>query len=156
MAYSLRLVSAACLLTIVGCQQPPEEAALPVTETSRDFGDYVMYFNALMTDQLTAEIAQRHGIIRSNNRAMLNVSILRKEADTVGVPVAANVTVSASNLTGQLKNVTVKEVREETAIYYLAECAVADAETLIYTISAIPENEDNPLSIRYQRQFFLN
>ena len=156
MVHPLRLVSAAYLVTIAACQQPPEETALPVTETSRDFGDYVMHFNALTTDQLTAEIAQRHGIVRSNSRAMLNVSILRKEAGTVGVPVAADVSISASNLTGQLKNVTIKEVREQEAIYYLGECAVANAETLIFSIDATPENEDNPLSIRYQKQFFLN
>jgi len=156
MVHTLRLVSAAYLVTIAGCQQTPDSAALPVTETSRDFGDYVVHFNALTTDQLTAEIAQRHGIVRSNNRAMLNVSILRKEDGSIGVPVAADMSVSASNLTGQLKNVTVREIREEEAIYYLAECAVANAETLIFEIDATPETEDNPLSVRYRKQFFLN
>ena len=156
MVYPLRLMAAAYLVTIAACQQAPDDTALPVTETSRDFGAYVMHFNALTTDQLTAEIAQRHGIVRSNSRALLNVSILRKEEGTAGVPVAADVNVSASNLTGQLKNVTLKEVREETALYYLAECAVANTETLIFAINATPESEDGALSVRYQKQFFLN
>lgn len=156
MVRPLRKMAAAYLVTLAACQQTPDDSALPVTQTSRDFGDYVMHFNALTTDQLTAEIAQRHGIVRSNSRALLNVSILRKEDGTAGVPVAADVEVSASNLTGQLKNVTLKEVREETAVYYLAECAVANAETLIFSIAATPENEDSPLSVRYRKQFFLN
>ena len=156
MPHPLRLVSAAYLVTIVGCQQAPDDTALTVTETSRDFGDYVVHFNALTTDQLTAEIAQRHGIVRSNSRAILNVSILRKEEGSIGVPVAAEVGISASNLTGQLKNVTVQEVREEGAIYYIAECAVANAETLIFEIDVTPESEDNALSVRYRKQFFLN
>ena len=156
MAQPLRFVSAACLATIAACQSPPDSTAVPVTETFRDFGEYVMHFNALTTDQLTAEIAQRHGIVRSNNRAMLNVSILRKRDGSLGVPVAARVTVSANNLTGQLKNVTLKEVREAEAIYYLAESAVANGETLIYAIDAIPESQNAPLSIRYRKQFFLD
>jgi len=156
MAQPLRFVSAACLATIAACQSPPDGTAVPVTETFRDFGEYVMHFNALTTDQLTAEIAQRHGIVRSNNRAMLNVSILRKRDGSLGVPVAARVTVSANNLTGQLKNVTLKEVREAEAIYYLAESAVANGETLIYAIDAIPESRDAPLSIRYRKQFFVD
>jgi len=156
MARLSRLASAAYLVALAGCQQPPAENALPVTETSRDFGDYIVHFNALTTDQLTAEIAQRHGIIRSNSRCLLNVSILRKEPGGASLPVKADVNVSASNLTGQLKNVSVREIQEQDAVYYLGECSVANAETLIFDIDVTPENEESPLSVRYRKQFFLN
>ncbi|MYF70586.1 MAG: DUF4426 domain-containing protein, partial [Proteobacteria bacterium] len=53
----------------------------------QEFGDYTLHFNALTTDQLPAEVAQRHGIVRSGNRAMLHVSILRKREGAVGEPV---------------------------------------------------------------------
>ena len=46
MAQPLRFVSAACLATIAACQSPPDSTAVPVTETFRDFGEYVMHFNA--------------------------------------------------------------------------------------------------------------
>ncbi len=157
MTHAFRLLSVACLLTVAGCTQPPQETAVPVTETSRDFGDYILYFNALTTDQLTAEIAQRHGIVRSNSRAMLNISILRKEEGTaIGTPVAGSVSASANNLTGQLKNVALREIREEEAIYYIGETAIADGETLIYTIDVVPVEEDTTLSIRYRKQFFVD
>ncbi len=57
-----------------------QEGVLPATESSKDFGDYVLYFNALNTDQLTPDIAREYGIVRSKSRAMLNVSIHRKHA----------------------------------------------------------------------------
>ena len=152
------LMAAACLLLIAGCQQAADEApaAAAVTETMQDFGDYTLHFNALTTDQLTAEVAQRHGIVRSGNRAMLNVSILRNREDAVGVPVRGAVEVSAANLTGQLKPVSLREITEAEAIYYIGESNVADGETLVYTIDATPAEETAPMSVRYMKQFFVD
>ncbi len=144
------------LVTIAGCQQPPNEAALRGTETSKDFGDYVVHFAALTTDQLTAEIAQRHGIVRSKNRAMLNVNILKKEEGAIGTLVAGEVSVFANNLTGQLKKITVRELRDGEAIYYIGECGITNRETLVFTIDVTPINEASSFSVRYMKQFFVD
>ena len=156
MTHALPFIAVVSLVTIAACQQPPEEAALPLTVTSQDFGDYVLHFNALTTDQLVAQVAQQHGIVRSSNRAMLNVTILKKDDVGATRPVTGQVSVSASNLTGQRKNISVREVREQDAIYYIGESAVADRETLIFTIDVTPIEEITPLSVRYMKQFFMN
>ena len=44
----------------------------------KDIGDHVVHFSAQSTDQLPPEIARAYNIVRSKNRAMLNVSILRE------------------------------------------------------------------------------
>jgi hypothetical protein len=129
---------------------------LAATESSRDFGDYVIHFNALTTDQLTPEIAGEYGIVRSKNRAMLNVSILRKQPDGTQSAVAGAVAASAVNLTGQLKNLLVREIREEDAIYYIAETPVTNGESLIYTLDVTPQNEASRFSVRFQKQFFTD
>ena len=41
-------------------------------ENSRDFGQYVVHFNALATDQLPARVAREYRITRSKNRGMIN------------------------------------------------------------------------------------
>ena len=153
---SLGLLTTVCLLLAAGCQPATEEAPAAVTENMQDFGDYTLHFNALTTDQLTAEVAQRHGIVRSGNRAMLNVSIVRKQESAVGVPVRGAVEVSAANLTGQLKPVSLREITEAEAIYYIGESNVADGETLVYTIDATPVDETAPMSVRYMKQFFVD
>jgi hypothetical protein len=134
----------------------PDMAVLPGTESSRDFGDYVVHFNALATDQLTPDIAREYGIVRSQNRALLNVSILRKQAGTVGSAVAGSVSASANNLTGQLKTIPVREIREGDAIYYIGEVAIANAETLIFTVDVTPLNEPSRFTVRFQKQFFVD
>ena len=149
-------LAAVCIFVAAGCQQATEETPAAVTETMQDFGDYTLHFNALTTDQLTAEVAQRHGIVRSGNRAMLNVSIVRNQEGAVGVPVRGTVELSAANLTGQLKPVSLRELTEAEAIYYIGESNVADGETLVYTIDATPVDETTPMSVRYMKQFFVH
>ncbi|HEY8519587.1 MAG TPA: DUF4426 domain-containing protein [Gammaproteobacteria bacterium] len=133
-----------------------QAGVLPGTEGSRDFGDYVVYFNSLKTDQLTPEIAQDYGIVRSPNRALLTVSIHRKQDGGPGIPTTGAVTASAVNLNGQLKNMTLREIREGEAIYYIGELAITDGEVLIYTIDVTPTNDPSRYTVRFQKQFFID
>lgn len=133
-----------------------QDGVLPATESSRDFGDYVVYFNAMRTDQLDPDIAREYGIVRSPTRAMLTVSIHRKQEGGGTEAVTGAVTASAVNLNGQLRNMTLREVREEQAIYYIGELAITDGEALIYTIDATPSNEPSRFTVRFQKQFFTD
>ena len=87
---------------------------------------------------------------------MLNVSIIR-ESD--GAPVAGTVTVKTVNLTGQLKNVTMRKIEEPgdvIAIYYIGETPVANRETLVFDITVTPEGEDRSSEVRFKRQFYTD
>ena len=133
-----------------------QEGILPATEGSKDFGDYVVYFNALNTDQLSPDIAREYGIVRSKSRALLNVSIHRKVQNGMPEAVTGAVSASAINLNGQLKTMTLREVREENAIYYIGELAITDGEVLIYTIDATPSNDPSRFTVRFKKQFFVD
>lgn len=143
------------------CGQKPTPAADPVattpsepaTSSSRDFGEFVLYFNAIPTDSLTPEVATNYGIVRSANRVLLNISMVKKSEGSPGIPVPGSVTAQAVNLTGQFKDLTLREVREGEAIYYIGDVAVAGEETLVFTVDATPENTTTPLSVKFQRQF---
>jgi hypothetical protein len=110
LAHARRLAWLATAAWLFGCDQSSGvdvsntlESVLPATESSKDFGDYIVYFNALRTDQLTPEVARDYSIVRSKSRALLNVSIHRKEDAGRTVAVTGAVAASAINLTGQLK-----------------------------------------------------
>ncbi|MBW3567905.1 MAG: DUF4426 domain-containing protein [Proteobacteria bacterium] len=126
---------------------------------SEDVGDYVIHYNALSTDQLAPAVASAYGVVRSRNRALLNIAITRKEDGTPGVPVEALVNVDATNLSGQVKNVRVRKITEEgesKAIYYIAEINVADGETLIFDVKVTPEDRRQTHTVRFKQQFFVN
>ncbi len=153
-----RTLIALSLIWLVGaCGGPGESAdvpvALPAGATSADIGDHVVHFSAQSTDQLPPEVARAYNIVRSKNRAMLNVSVLSKADNR---PVSASVTVKTVNLTGQLKNITMRQIDEQDAIYYIGEVPVANRETLIFDISIMPEGVDTASDVRFKRQFFTD
>jgi hypothetical protein len=131
-------------------------AAEPPNTSMKDFGDYVLHFNAISTNQLQPEVARAYNITRSKNRAMLNVSIIRKVEGTIGQSVAGSVSATANNLTGQLKNLTLRQVQEGDAVYYIGDVAVANGETLVFNIDATPINETSRFSVRFSRQFYAD
>jgi hypothetical protein len=155
---------AAALLTaltlLAGCQEQPEEramAAQPLDETFKDFGNYEVHFNALRTDELTADIARVYGIQRSQNRVMLNVTVLRTEAEHAPrKPVEATVAVDAYNLNGQLKDLQMRRVSEGEAIYSIGEVSIAGAEILVFDIEVTPVGESTPFNVKLKREFVSN
>ncbi len=148
-------------LSLVGllaaCGGPGQSADVPEAQpagaTNADIGDYTVHFSAQSTDQLPPEVARAYNIVRSKNRAMLNVSVIRK-ADQA--PVTAAVSVKTVNLTGQLKDVTMRQIDEQEAIYYIGETPVANRETLIFDISVQPDGADKASDVRFKRQFYTD
>lgn len=152
------------LLSLAGCgdnaaiqaRNDGGPAAEPEHNTFKDFGDYELHYNAITTDQLTPAVARAYNIVRSNNRAMLNVSILKKTDGPVHPSVAGSVSASAINLTGQVKKLNLRQVQEGEAIYYIGDVPVASGETLVFTVDATPINESSRFTVRFTRQFFAN
>jgi len=145
-------------LLLSACGAPADDtrtvpAAHPADENSTELPDHVVHYNAQSTDQLTAEIARAYGIQRSKNRAMLNVSIIEKASNR---PVTADIDLKVINLTGQLKNVSLRAVEDSDAIYYIGELPVANAETLIFELTITPAGSTTSSTVRFKRQFFSN
>lgn len=155
---------AAVLGPVAACGPGPEvgsrDQAEPAREiTQRSFsehGDFVVHYNAQATEMLPPEVARAYGIQRSANRAMITVSVVKKQEGSIGQSVAAEITVNASNLTGQLKSVDTREIRESGAIYYIGEMGVANRETLIFDISVQPEGESEAFTVKFRQQFYTS
>ena len=132
----------------------PAPAAAP-DQRSQDFGSHVLHFNAQPTADLQPEVAKQYGIVRSKNRAMLNVSIVKKLPGSTGQPVPGEVTASASNLTGQLKTVSLREIKDGGAVYYIADLPVANGETLKFEIQARPADyEGDAFPVSFTETFY--
>lgn len=155
---SVRNLLACSLLGLVtACGGPPGSSEAPTAESEgesmKDIGDHVVHFSAMTTDQLPPEIAGAYNILRSSDRAMLNVSVIAK-ANRLAVP--ATVGVKTVNLTGQMKDVRMRRIDEQEAIYYIGETPIANQETLIFDISVTPEGVRAPSQFRFKRQFYTN
>ena len=125
-------------------------------EQSQAMGDYVIHYNAFATGDLSPAIAKTYGITRSKNRALLNVTVLKKVLGTAGQPVTAQLKVSATNLSRQMQTLEPREVIEGNAIYYLVEFTIADQEIIDFTIDVTPEHQKETAQIKFRQQFFTH
>ena len=159
--YPILLVIVA-VAALLACEPPEQTGTAGGTERIRladyenykDFGDYVLHVNALGTNQLPPDVARAAGIVRSENRGMLNVVILRKLEAQEDEPASGNVTVSAANLAGQLRSIDMRKVIDGDAIYYIGEFSVSNQETLVFDIDAIPDSQTAKLAVRYSKEFY--
>ncbi len=142
-------ISIALLLALT-CLAPPGLLA----ENSKDFGEYVVHFNALATDMLPSRVARDYRIVRSRNRGMLNITVLKKVPDSLARPVPARVEAHARNLVGQGRDIKLREIREGSAIYYLGEFRITHEETLKFSIRAQPLGSEEILEADFSQDFY--
>jgi hypothetical protein len=155
------LVLACAGLALTGCGgggPTPSEAqkAAPSEPTHQDFGEFEVHYNALRTDQLAPDVARAYGIQRSANRVMLNVSLLRKNPDGTTTPVDGNVTATAYNLNGQLKDLQMRRITEGASFYFIGEVGISGAEILVFDIDAAPNGQQSKYSVQFKREFFAD
>ncbi len=124
-------------------------------QQAQQFDDYTVHYNALSSSLISPEVAKAYGIRRSDSRALINVSVLKNSEDQLPVAVKATVTASGRNLTGQTRNVEMREVDEGTdAIYYIGELSVRNMETFDFTITVTPEGQSTPFNVKFRQQFY--
>ncbi len=124
-------------------------------QQAQDFGNYVVHYNALNTSLIPPQVAQGYGIQRSSSRALLNVTVLKKVMDTPGTPVKATVTAAGRNLTGQNRDIEIRQITDpEGAIYYIGELPVHNMETYNFTIQVGIPGENEPLVVKFRQQFY--
>lgn len=160
MVLARRLILFSLAAFLAACGGPGDSAKVPTAQpaeaTSSDIGEFVVHFSAQTTDQLAPDVARAYNIVRSKSRAMLNVSVIRKSDNQ---SVAASISVKATNLTGQLKNVTMRKIEEPgdtVAIYYIGETPIANRETLLFNISVKPDGQNATTEVRFRRQFYTD
>ena len=125
-------------------------------ENSTRVDGYTIHHNAVTTDTLTTKVANAYRIQRSKNRALVNIAVIRNEGSPTGTPVTASVSLVASNLIGQKRDITLREIREDKAIYYIADFPVAHREQLLFNIEVTPEGSAYPLQAKFQQEFFTD
>lgn len=157
-AHSFTWLLACGVLLLGGCDAGGPEpgqarTAAPSEPTHQDFGDFELHFNAVRTDELSVAVARAYGIERSANRVMLNVSLLRKGADGRTTPVDGQVTASAYNLNGQLKDLEMRRITEGSSVYFIGEVGISGTEILVFDIDATPLDRPGKYSVQFKREF---
>jgi len=130
---------------------------LAAADNAYDFGEYIVYYNAFTADSLPPEMASAYGIVRSKYKAVLNISVQKKQAvGQLPVPVNAVIKVDALNLAGQAKNISLRRVSEGKAIYYIADFRISNEERVRFNISVRPESQVKALEFNFEQRFYID
>ena len=71
-------------------------------------------------------------------------------------PARARIKVEAVNIAGQRREVEMREVTEQAAIYYIGSFRIHNEERITFRIEVAPEGTGEPArSFRFQQQFFV-
>ena len=127
-----------------------------LAENSTSAGGYTIHYNAFTTSTLTPEVAKAYGIQRSKFRGMLNVSVIKEKEGTTGSSVPARVDVNTLVLTGQSSRLSMREIKEQGAVYYVGEFPVQNEEKVNFVIEVTPEGSMETVIVNMEQQFFTD
>jgi hypothetical protein len=150
LALSCALALAAC----GGSAPPPAKPAQPAPEEAVSrVGDVTIRATAIPTSTLTAEIARRYGIERNDRTALLLVGV-RQGPEGQEVALAATVTVSATNLSGQRQDLALRELRSEGGLLdYVGTIDVNPPDTLRFDVTVV-RADGTRSNLEFSREFY--
>jgi len=99
------------------------------------FDGYELHFIVLNSTVLSPQIASQYGLVRSGQRALLNLAVLRQRQNDVAAPVPnAEVSVRVRNLLGQTNRLEMQLIEEQNARYHIGTFRFTDREVLWFDI----------------------
>ena len=113
---------------------------------------YDIHYNAFNTMIVTPEVAQTYGFTRARNRALLNVAVIDKATKK---PLAAMVTGTRTNIIGQVLPLEFQQIKEQNAIYYIAQLRFTEEEMWRFELKIQPDLNAKAIPLKLSQTFYL-
>ena len=110
---------------------------------------YEIHYATFSSLIIPSQVAETHGIIRSKNRIVTNLSIQQD-----GSSIRAGVNGTSTNLLEQVTSMNFVEVVEQDAVYYLANQMVNERDTIRFSINVKPEQTGKTYNLKFTRQYY--
>lgn len=120
-------------------------------EQMQKLGDWDVHYIAFPSTFLTAEVASTYDINRSKYLGIINISVLDSDNQKSQ---AVTITITARNLLGNIRELEVREIREQNAIYYIAEVPHRNEET--YRIKVTLSSGNQTQELKFQQKFYVD
>lgn len=122
-------------------------------ENMKKLGSMNVHYMAIGSTFFSPEIAKAYGITRSRYNGLINISVL--DNTRAGNPAkTVSINGQAKNNLGQFKDLEFTEVKEGSAIYYLAQVRYNNEETLHFTLEINTGEEQQTL--KFSQQFYVD
>lgn len=154
-SFSRRVLLAAVLaLSACGGQAPSPAPSAAATggEAVETVGDATIRASAVQTSALNEAIAQRYGIARDDKTVLLLVAV-RKGAGAAETSAPAQVKASAAGLTGDQREIEMRELKTGDLLDYAGTVQTSLPETLRFEVTVTLEG-GRTAKLRFSREFY--
>jgi len=115
------------------------------------FDGIEVHYVVVNTLFLQPDVAARYGVVRANDRAIVNLSVINKD----GAAVLGEATGSTINLLSQTAPLQFSVIKEGDAIYYVAPLRYTDRDVLRFRLTInVPDRA--PMNLEFQQQMFVD
>ena len=121
-------------------------------EQKKQVGQFEIHYMALKSTFLTKEIAHNYQIDRGHYTGILNISIL-DTSQRSNPPVHADITGYATNISASKKPLKFKEIRDQGAIYYVAQFSHEHEEHLTFHVQ-IKSQDKLDTKFKFKKTFY--
>lgn len=118
----------------------------------KELGPWQVHYIAFPSTFIQPKIAKTYNLERSNYKGIVNISILKNNADKTAQ--SAVLSGTAKNLLGNSQQLEFKEVKEGDSIYYLAQVKFNNEEIYRFDISIQQGNTVQKL--QFQQKFYVD
>lgn len=119
-----------------------------------DGSEYEVHYIGLASTFLDAEVAKQYNLVRSRALGIVNISVIKVEADGKRKAVGAVVEIKMKNDLQQAQFLSSQQVVEGKAIYYLAQLQYKQGELLTFDVSIYPEGRTKAMQFRFSQNFY--
>ncbi|KZN46744.1 DUF4426 domain-containing protein [Pseudoalteromonas luteoviolacea] len=125
------------------------------TESGGQFkvlGNWEVHYIAFPSTFIQPTVAKAYGVVREDNKALINISVLAK--DTVKTAQQVQITGVAKNLLGNKQDLKFKQVVEGDAVYYLAQLNYYNED--VYRFDIQIKQGDKLQVLQFQQKFYID
>ena len=124
-------------------------------QQSERFGPFELHYTVVNTTFLEPRVAATYGIVRGDQRAILNLAVREHLGDTTEArPMLLQG--RTRDLVQRSETLEFQEVREGPAIYYIAEFEFLNEEWRYFEIDFRPEGADQTYTFKFKHQVYIN
>jgi len=119
-----------------------------------DGSEYEVHYIGFVSTFLDPEVAKQYQLVRSRALGIVNISVIKVDAEGKRKAVGAVVEIKMTNNLQQPQFLSSQQVVEGNAIYYLSQLQYKEGELLIFDVTIYPEGRTKAMQFRFSQNFY--
>jgi hypothetical protein len=127
-------------------------SATAAAQQAKTYGDYTVYYSVVTTTFLEPDVAAAYQIVRATDEAIINIAIRKRSGDS-DVAVPALIEGRSWDLF-QNRFLEFREIREQGAIYYIANFDFSSEEHRFFNLNILPQGAERSFELIFKQRIY--